>query len=274
MIGNPVAHSRSPFIHAAFGQQTGIALEYEKLCAPMDGFAPAVAQFFSAGGIGLNVTVPFKEQAWALAQHGLSDRAKIAGAVNTLWQDNGQLKGCNTDGVGLLTDLRRQDADPKNKKVLLVGAGGAAKGVAFPLLEAGCAQLHVINRTSERATALRESVLQHKPTLGDRLTAGDLNSANGQWDIVINATSSSLGDQVPAIAGLSFADGSMAYDMFYAAQPTAFMRYASQQGASKVCDGLGMLVGQAAVSFDIWHGVMPDVAPVLQALRKQLNDRV
>lgn len=271
VVGNPVAHSKSPFIHESFGTQTGIALSYERICAPVDDFESTVHDFFLKGGHGLNITVPFKEQAWALAQDGLSERARIAGAVNTLWQENGVLKGCNTDGVGLLTDLRRLNADPENKRVLLIGAGGASKGVIFPLLEAGCAHLHVINRTAGRALALRDAVLKHRPDATDRLHAGSLDGLEGVWDIVINATSSSMGGQAPAVSNLQLNPNALAYDMFYATQPTAFMRFAQRAGADRVSDGLGMLVGQAAASFQIWNGVLPDIDPVLAALRQQIT---
>ncbi len=270
VIGNPVAHSKSPFIHAAFSAQTGIALEYARICAPLDDFEATVEAFFATGGSGLNITVPFKERAWAMAANGLSERARLAGAVNTLWQENGQIKGCNTDGVGLLTDLRRQLADPDGKRVLLIGAGGAAKGVTFPLLQAGCSHLHIINRTAQRALELREAITAHHPDVAGRLSAGSLDALDGAWDIVINATSSSIEDQAPAVGGLVFAPDALAYDMFYAAQPTAFMRFASATGAARVADGLGMLAGQAAVSFQIWNGVMPDIEPVLTALRQQI----
>lgn len=270
VVGNPVAHSKSPFIHAAFSAQTGIALTYERICAPLDAFEATVEAFFAEGGSGLNITVPFKERAWAMAGNGLSERARLAGAVNTLWQENGQLKACNTDGVGLLTDLRRLGADPEDRRVLLIGAGGAAKGVTLPLLQAGCSHLHIINRTAERAQQLREALTIHQPDAARRLSAGPLDELNGHWDVVINATSSSIDDQAPAIPGLSFAPDALAYDMFYAPQATAFMRFARAAGASRVADGLGMLTGQAAVSFQIWNGVMPDIDPVLTALRQQI----
>ena len=271
VVGNPIAHSKSPFIHAAFSAQTGIALTYERICAPIDDFEATVEAFFAAGGSGLNITVPFKERAWAMAASGLSERARLAGAVNTLWQENGQLNACNTDGVGLLTDLRRLGADPEGKRVLLVGAGGAAKGVSFPLLQAGCSHLHIINRTAGRARELRDALGQHYPDTANRLGAGSLDDLEGSWDIVINATSSSISNSAPTVRGLTFAPDALAYDMFYAAHPTAFMRFASAAGAARVADGLGMLAGQAAASFQIWNGVMPDIEPVLAALRQSIT---
>ncbi|MFT0544779.1 shikimate dehydrogenase [Allopusillimonas ginsengisoli] len=270
VIGNPVEHSRSPFIHGAFAQQTGKTLVYDRLLAPIDGFAQAVNDFFAQGGGGLNVTVPFKEQACKLAQQHLSSRAQLAGAVNTLWMEHGQLHGCNTDGVGLLDDLRDLGFPPRDRNVLLIGAGGAARGVIFPLLEAGCAQLRVINRSPDRAHQLRDHVLSHARQFRNILHAGSLDEAGGPWDIVINATSSSLGDKPPALPPGIYASGALAYDMMYGAQPTPFMRQAASEGAAQTADGLGMLVAQAAASFLIWHGVMPDVQVVLNAVRRQL----
>jgi len=271
VIGNPVAHSRSPAIHAQFGIQTGIALRYDAIASPLDRFEATVRGFFDQGGAGLNVTVPFKEEAWALAGDGLSARARLAGAVNTLWMEGGRLRGCNTDGVGLLADLRRLDADPKDRRVLLVGAGGAAKGVVFPLLEAGCAALRIVNRREARALALWDHIVRHMPLQAARVSAGGLDQAQGAWDIVVNATSSSLDGQAPALAGAAYAGRALAYDMMYGPRPTPFMLRAAGQGAARTTDGLGMLVGQAAASFALWHGVMPDVEPVLRLLREQLG---
>lgn len=271
VIGNPVEHSRSPFIHGAFARQTGRQLSYDRLLAPRDGFDCAVSDFFGQGGAGLNVTVPFKEQACTLARAHLSPRARLAGAVNTLWMQHGQLYGCNTDGVGLLDDLLRLGYSPAGRSVLLVGAGGAAKGVIFPLLEAGCAHVRVVNRSPGRAHQLRDHVVAHVPRFNQDLSAGALDEAHGRWDIVINATSSSLGDVPPALPSGIYAPGALAYDMVYGPQPTAFMRQATAEGAALAADGLGMLVNQAAASFAIWHGVTPDTQSVLAALRTQLQ---
>lgn len=270
VVGNPVGHSRSPAIHQEFGRQLGLALRYETLLAPVDGFAETIRGFFDNGGAGLNVTLPFKEEAFALADH-LSERARLAGAVNTLWMRDGNLHGCNTDGVGLLDDIQRLGAPPRDKRILLVGAGGAAKGVIYPLLEAGCSALRIVNRSAERAHQLCEQVRALLPQHAARISAGSLDEAQGQWDIVVNATSSSLSRQAPPLPGAGYSPGSLAYDMFYAAQPTAFMQQALAQGAGQAADGLGMLVAQAAASFAIWHGRRPDTAPVLQMLRRQLD---
>lgn len=268
VIGNPVSHSRSPDIHVRFARQAGIVLTYERLESPLDDFEAQVERFFMQGGRGLNVTVPFKGRAHQLASQALTVRARQAGAVNTLWHDGTRVNGCNTDGVGLLNDLIRLQAWSPRVNVLIVGAGGAARGVIGPFLAATTGTIRVVNRTPERAHALVKD-------FGDpaRLTAGALGDAPrpGGWDIVINATSSSLSDAVPDLPADLYAPDSWAYDMMYASAPTPFMRSAQGQGARHVSDGLGMLVGQAAESFYIWHGVRPDVLPVLDAMRDALN---
>jgi len=267
VIGNPVSHSRSPRIHSLFGAQTGRALSYERLPATADTFVRTVEGFFDAGGSGLNVTVPFKQDAWTLARAHLSPRARRAGAVNTLWRRDGALHGCNTDGVGLVADLRRLQAPLQGARILLVGAGGAARGVLQPLLETGCASLRIVNRTAGRA---RELAAAWPDAHG--LSAGSLDEARGDggWDLVINATASSLGDAPPALPSGLYAPDALAYDMMYGAQPTPFMRQAASDGAARAEDGLGMLVAQAAESFFIWHGARPDAAPVLAELRAEL----
>jgi shikimate dehydrogenase len=271
VIGNPVAHSRSPDIHARFAAQTGISMVYGTICAPLDGFEQEVRRFFDDGGSGLNVTVPFKLAAHALTENHLSDRARRAGAVNTLWSQDGALHGCNTDGVGLVADLIRLVGPLQGSRVLLVGAGGAARGVIQPLLQAECDHILLVNRTADRAVALVQS--WHDDPAAWRLTAGGLADAaqSHAWDIVINATASSLDDIAPALPAHLYASGALAYDMMYGRAPTAFMRQAMQDGAAHTADGLGMLVGQAAESFRIWHGVTPDVPPVLAALRATLQ---
>lgn len=271
VIGNPIAHSRSPQIHLSFAQQCGIALEYDRLLAPIEGFEASVQAFFDGGGRGLNVTVPFKEEACELAKDALSERARLAAAVNTLWREDGRLHGCNTDGLGLLADLRRLGHDPAGQRVLLVGAGGAARGVVAPLLEAGCKRLHIVNRSVERAWHLREHTLRHLPQFGDMLSCGALYEAGEGWDIVVNATSTGLSGDVPALPTSLYAPGALAYDMVYGNQPTPFMVQAQGIGAAHTADGLGMLVEQAAASFQIWHGILPETAPVLTALRATLR---
>ncbi|MEN4922963.1 shikimate dehydrogenase [Achromobacter spanius] len=272
VIGNPIAHSRSPQIHAMFSQQTGKPLRYERLLAPVDGFADAVAAFVADGGLGLNVTVPFKLDAYALAAGRLSSRARLAGAVNTLsWRD-GAWHGCNTDGVGLVTDLLRLGVRLDGASVLLVGAGGAARGVLQPLAEAGCARIHIVNRTAARAEELAAAWRESGVSPQTRVTGGPLAdaAAPGGWNLVVNATASGLQNAAPDLPSGLYAPGAAAYDMMYGAQPTAFMKQAQADGAALTADGLGMLVGQAAESFFIWHGVRPDPAPVLAALREAL----
>lgn len=270
VIGNPVAHSRSPRIHQLFARQTGQALRYERLLAPVDGFDAAIDRFFAEGGKGLNVTVPFKVQAFARAREHLSERARAAGAVNTLWCRDGRLHGCNTDGVGLLRDLQRLGAPLAGARILLVGAGGAARGALGPLLAAGCAQLRVVNRTAARA---HELVAAFRPGAGHTLLQAGGNDDAGQeqgWNLVINATASGLQDAAPVLPGLRYAAGALAYDMVYGSQPTPFMREAMELGAA-AADGLGMLVEQAAESFHIWRGVRPETAPVLASLRAEIS---
>lgn len=273
VVGNPVKHSRSPAIHEAFGRQTGIPLRYGLLESPLDGFARSVDGFFAQGGWGLNVTVPFKEEAHALCGTGLSERARLAGAVNTLWMQDGGLRGCNTDGVGLLADIARQGIDVAGKRVLLIGAGGAAKGVLFPLLEAGCARLRIVNRSAGRAQGLKDHLDAQLAEHAGKVSAGALDRAEGEWDIVINATSSSLAGEAPAIAGARYAPGALAYDMMYGPHPTPFLVQARAAGAGHVADGLGMLVEQAAEAFFIWNGVRPDAGPVLAHLRSRMQGR-
>lgn len=277
VIGHPIAHSQSPFIHDCFSQQTGKPLTYERLLAPLDGFKKVVNTFFHEGGAGLNVTVPFKEEAFRLAAKNLSTRARIAGAVNTLWMKDGALHGCNTDGAGLVADLARLGYDVTEQQILMIGAGGAARGAAASLLESGCGHLHVANRTVERARRLHQDLIESLPYARQRLSIGGLGDLGnpsaplGGWDIVINATSTSLSNQAALDLVIPFAVGALAYDMVYGSCDTSFMQLASAQGASQVADGLGMLVGQAAVSFEIWHGVAPRLEPVLAALRKKLK---
>jgi len=272
VIGYPIQHSRSPWIHARFGEQTGIDLHYGLLESPPTDFVHTVTTFFAQGGRGLNVTVPFKTQAYALAQDHLSMRARMAQAVNTLWWRGGVLHGCNTDGVGLVRDIVGQGGNLQNRRILLVGAGGAARGVLFPLLDSGCAHVRIVNRTVENALALTAHVRAVLPDGADRISAGGLQDAAGApWDIVINASSSSLHGHAPDLPEGLYASEAMAYDMMYGAALSPFLRQAQQQGAVHLVDGLGMLVRQAAESFFLWHGVAPDPEPVLVALRAILH---
>lgn len=267
VIGNPIAHSKSPEIHACFAAQTNQNLTYERLLAPLDGFAQTVQDLISQGAKGANVTVPFKLEACALAT-SLTERAKSAGAVNTLTFENGVILGDNTDGVGLVTDIMRNaGVELVGKRVLLLGAGGAARGVMLPLLQQGPAQLVVANRTPDKALALAQQFAQHGPT-----SAASFDALQTPFDVVINATSASLADDVPPLPPKAFAPGCLAYDMMYAKEPTVFMRAAAAQGAT-VRDGLGMLVEQAAEAFFVWRGVRPDTRPVFSLLRTGLQEK-
>lgn len=267
VVGNPIAHSRSPEIHRLFASQFALPLQYVKMLADKNDFTDHVRGFFAQGGKGLNITVPFKEKAFAMAEH-LSPSAQAAGAANTLWMEDGKLHGCNTDGTGLVHDLRRLGFDPENKRILLIGAGGAAKGVLLPLLNAKAALVHIMNRTAAKAEAL---AAQH-PSYKSTLSTGGLEHITGTWDIVINATSSSLEQKNPlpetTQKTLQFSDHSLAYDMVYGNEATVFMNNCQAQGVSQSADGLGMLVGQAAESFAIWHGHNPDTEAVLKVLRQ------
>jgi shikimate dehydrogenase len=266
VFGNPIAHSRSPRIHGAFAAQTSQSLNYEALLAPLDGFASAVAAFQSSGGRGANVTVPFKEQAHALCTR-LGPRAQAAGAVNTLTFTGGDVLGDNTDGIGLVNDLMANlGVDLAGKHILLMGAGGAARGVVLPLLEQGPAQLFIVNRTAAKAAEL----VAHFSDPGFRNAASGLRSGgyaevNGGFDLVINATAASLAGDLPPLPAGVFAEGALAYDMMYG-KDTPFLALARNQGV-RCADGLGMLVEQAAEAFFLWRGVRPATAPVIAQLR-------
>src|SRR5450830_123169 len=260
VIGNPVGHSKSPRIHAAFAAQTGVKLHYHGCLAPLDGFAATVADLRAAGYRGANVTVPFKLEAFALCT-ALSSRARAAGAVNTLSFGAG-VEGDNTDGAGLVADIvRNAGVAVRDARVLLVGAGGAARGVILPLLEQGPASLVLVNRTAATAHAVAAD-------FGAAVQVREFAelAAEAPFDIVINATSASISGAVPPLPVNVFGAATLALDMMYGPAPTAFMGFAAGHGAS-VRDGLGMLVEQAAEAFYVWHGVRPDTAPVLAALK-------
>jgi shikimate dehydrogenase len=264
VIGNPIAHTKSPRIHAEFARQTGQALEYGRILGHSDRFADTVRTFFAGGGLGLNVTVPFKEAAWALANE-LSATAQAAGAVNTLIAlPDRRLRGDNTDGVGLVRDLADNHGFSfAGRNVLLLGAGGAARGVLRPLLEAGPAGLTVANRTAQKARDLAALA-------GDDGTAtgcGLEDLAGARFDLIVNATSAGLAGEVPPIPGDCLAPGSWTYDMLYGDAPTPFCRWGLGHGAAQALDGLGMLVEQAAEAFRLWRGINPLTAPVIALLR-------
>lgn len=265
VIGNPIAHSKSPEIHARFAGQTGQDIDYRRLLAPLDDFAGTVAAFIAAGGKGANVTVPFKLEAFALATR-LTPRAQAAGAVNTLKFDGDAILGDNTDGVGLVADIvRNTGVALAGRRILLLGAGGAARGAILPLLQQAPAELVIANRTAAKALALAQEFAAQGLIL-----ACDFADLAGPFDIVINATAASLAAALPPIPACVFNAACFAYDMMYGKEPTVFMRFAAQHGAT-VRDGLGMLVEQAAESFLLWRGVRPATAPVLAQLRSQLQ---
>lgn len=263
VIGNPIEHSKSPLIHAAFATQTGEALEYSRLLGNPDGFAADVRQFFSHGGRGLNVTVPFKEEAWQLADE-LSHRANIAKAVNTLiLLSDGRIRGDNTDGVGLIRDLMANHGFPlRGSHILLLGAGGASRGVIRPLLDEKPSSLVVANRTASKAVTLASELGESREIEGCGLD----ELAGRQFDLIINATAAGLKGSVPAIPDTLLTASGWTYDMMYGNEPTAFVRWGLEHGAAQSLDGRGMLIEQAAESFFLWRGVMPDTAPVIQAL--------
>lgn len=263
VVGNPIGHSKSPRIHSLFAEQTGQLLHYEALLAPLEGFAATVERFRDQGGRGLNVTVPFKEEAWRWVDRR-SARAHLAGAVNTIaFQAEGGAFGDNTDGVGLVTDLSHNlGLKLRGRRLLLLGAGGAARGVIGPLLAEGPSALVVANRTSARAETLVAAFASAGPIAASRFA--DLD---GPFDLVLNATSAGLQGEVPPLPDGVVGERSCCYDMLYGDQPTAFVRWARDRGVALATDGLGMLVEQAAESFLLWRGVRPATGPVIAALR-------
>jgi shikimate dehydrogenase len=267
VIGNPVEHSKSPRIHALFAAQKAQDIAYGRLLAPIDGFGASVRSFIAAGGRGANVTVPFKEEAFRLSDQ-LSARAEAAGAVNTLrFDSNGTIFGDNTDGAGLVRDITANLCRSlHDKQVLLLGAGGAARGVILPLLLEGPARLYIANRTPAKAAALVNEFNARPEAPTGRLDGGSFSNLAGRhFDIIINATSAGLSDTPLDLPEEIFAPGALAYDMVYG-RDTPFMQQALAAGA-QVADGLGMLVEQAAESFCIWRGIRPETQPVMQALR-------
>lgn len=276
VAGNPVAHSRSPDIHAAFARETGQVLTYERLLCPLDAFEATVRGFAAAGGRGCNVTVPFKFEAASLASR-LTPRAELAGAVNVLRFDADGWLGDNTDGAGLVADLQRNAGRSlAGQRVLLIGAGGASAGVLGSLVAARPAEIHIVNRSADKALALvtrHQALADHH---GVRLRCGGLDQPDGLYDVVINGTSSSLsgaGVPLPQADRQVLATGGLAVDMMYGAPAQGFLRWAADQGGPSAClrDGLGMLVEQAVESFVLWRGVRPDSAPVLADLRRQVE---
>lgn len=262
VIGNPIAHSKSPLIHTEFARQTAQRLTYSTLLSPIDRFAPTVAEFVQSGGKGLNVTIPFKVEAFEFA-HRLSERAQAAGAVNTLSFKGGEIEGDNTDGVGLMRDVTKNlRFGIEGRRVLLLGAGGAARGAIASLFAEMPCLIVVANRTLSRAKDLAAQF----SNFGQIEAMAFDGLKDRQFDLVINSTAASLEDDVLPIPDSVFADGALAYDMMYGKGLTSFLQAAARAGA-RTADGLGMLVEQAAESFFIWRGVRPDTALVLNKLR-------
>ena len=270
VLGNPVAHSRSPVIHAAFARQTGQLISYDRVLCPLDGFADSVRAFQAAGGRGCNVTVPFKFEARDLAVR-CSDRAALAGAANVLRFDADGCFADNSDGIGLVRDIEHGAGMPlAGKRVLLVGAGGAAAGVLGPLLQAQPAAVVVANRTADKALALVDRHADLARKHGAALHATGLNAPGTGFDIVLNASASSLQGAASPVRASVLAPGALAVDLMYGPTAEPFLAWARAAGA-QARDGLGMLVEQAAEAFWLWRGVRPETAPVLQAIREQAN---
>lgn len=268
VFGNPIAQSKSPQIHQRFAGQTGETLNYDKQLVELDGFAVAAGQFFAEGGCGLNITVPFKLDAFRFATQ-LTERAQNAGAVNTLKAvGNGEILGDNTDGQGMVSDMvDHLRWTLRGKRILVLGAGGAVRGVLQPLLEQLPERVVIANRTIAKALTLVREFKRY----GKVQACGFTDLAGQQFDVVINGTSASLAGDLPPLPEGLLADHAACYDMMYAAEPTVFLHWAQQQGAQHTADGLGMLVGQAAEAFFLWRGIRPEVNPVIAWLRSELR---
>ena len=267
VMGNPISHSKSPLIHAAFAKQTKQRLEYSAIQVDAGGFEQAVGNFRANGGKGLNITVPFKQEAWEFVDQR-SERASQAGAVNTIsFNDDGDCIGDNTDGLGLVRDLMENHAiELANKRILILGAGGAVRGVLGPMLMQQPAKIVIANRTEEKAVALANEFNR-----GEQLRGCGFQSIGDQpFDIIINGTAASLAGDLPPIPTTAISETTCCYDMMYGKEPTVFMAWATEHGAPKVLDGLGMLVEQAAESFFIWRGVRPETRAVIASVKAAL----
>lgn len=265
VIGNPVSHSKSPFIHAAFARQTHQSMQYDALLSPLDGFQTTVRQFQDQGGKGLNITVPFKLEAYQLAIR-MTERAAHAQAVNTLKFDHGEILGDNTDGAGLVRDIQSNlGVTITNRRILLMGAGGAARGVILPILQQQPSLLVIANRTPAKAQALKQLFSAH----GDLVASDFAALSNQQFDIIVNATSASLNDTLPDLPLDLYERTLLVYDMMYGHELTRFLEFAQQNGAQRLADGIGMLVEQAAESFFLWRGIRPQTQPVIALLKSR-----
>lgn len=271
VMGNPVAHSKSPQIHSLFARQLDVSMSYERIQVDVGGFDQAVSHFIAHGGAGLNITVPFKVEAWKLCQSGnneLSPRAQQAEAVNTLkFRADSTVYGDNTDGAGIVADIENNiGLSLTGSRVLIVGAGGAVRGVLGPIIERNPAVITIANRTSNKATELVDRFSVSSETT---LQVSSLDQAgNSEYDLIINGTAASLDHSLPGLPESCLSSETMVYDMMYGQQPTIFMQWALSNGAKQANDGLGMLVEQAADSFYQWHGKRPQTAAVIEAIRK------
>ena len=265
VIGNPIHHSLSPTIHAQFAKQIGLSISYEKILAPLDGFTVTAKNFVSSGALGFNITVPFKIEAYNLVDE-YTLNAKTAGAVNTIKVENGTLYGDNTDGTGLVSDLcNNLQQSIKGKDILILGAGGATQGILLPLLECQPERILVANRTKAKSLKLASYYSKYGKVCGfglDQIKAKPV-------DIIINASSASLDGKMPEIPS-GVATGALCYDLMYGGQ-TPFMKWARENSALKVIDGLGMLVEQAASAFSFWHDITPNTKKVIKSLRETID---
>lgn len=269
VFGNPVAHSKSPQIHAAFAVQTGETIIYDRVLAPLKDFPGAVRSFVGKGGRGFNVTLPFKEEAWRMARRR-SARAEKAGAVNTVLVDHdGQLSGDNTDGAGLVRDITHNLGWPlRGQRILVLGAGGAVRGVLSPLLAEQPKLVVIANRTAEKAAALARLFADEGAVAGGGY---DALADEHAFDIIINGSSASIAGELPPVPAGAINGNTRCYDMMYGRQETVFNRWAREQGAAVCADGLGMLVEQAAEAFFVWRGKRPETAPVLAEIRAAMG---
>ncbi len=266
VFGSPIEHSKSPRIHKLFAEQTQQVMEYSAELVSAEQFATAVKDFFAQGGCGLNCTVPLKELAWEYAD-SRTERAELAKAVNTLaLQDDGRILGDNTDGIGLVTDLQNNhEIALRQKKILILGAGGASRGIILPIMDQAPLSITIANRTVAKALTLAGE-FNHK---GRIYACGYEDLKDQSFDLILNATSASLSDELPPLATGLLAEQGSCYDLAYANKATAFVRWAREQQASKSLDGLGMLVEQAAEAFYLWRGIRPTTAPVIQMLEAE-----
>jgi shikimate dehydrogenase len=263
VIGNPITHSKSPLIHAQFAEETGQKLEYKTLFSPVESFKETVETFKNSGAKGLNVTVPFKLEAWKLADE-LNDAAKYAEAVNTLtFTEDGQILGANTDGIGLVRDLQDNNGIMlAGKRILILGAGGAVQGILLPFLQQKPEIVFIANRTADKATKLA-----NKFTEFGHITGGGFDAISGEFDLIVNGTAASLEGIVPPIPDSCLSENGSCYDMMYSSTDTAFVTWAKSHHAKHALDGLGMLIEQAAESFRIWRGVKPSTSSVFKMLK-------